>query len=213
MIIKLMSFSFHDDEADGGDVNIDDLYENKQRADMYRLELYNRLLARIHSRIKLTSRRSKTEQHCWFVVPEVMIGAPRFDHGDCVAYLIDKLQSNGFRVTYTHPNLMFISWQHWVPSYVRQEIKKKTGLVVDGLGNKVEKGGSQGGCSIIGKKGVSFADEISSDPNELLFQRTGEQVSKPKKDQREYKSVNSYRPTGNLGYTDDVLESLERKLR
>lgn len=211
-----MSFAFNnDDENHGGEVNIDDLYENKQKADMYKLDLYNRLLGRIHTKIKLTSRRSKTEQHCWFVVPEVMIGAPRFNHGDCVAYLIDKLQTNGFRVHYTHPNLMFISWQHWVPSYVRQEIKKKTGLLVDGWGNKVEKNTGQnqsaGGGS--GRKGVTFADDVISDPNELLFQRPGEQSPKVKKDQREYKSVNSYRPTGNLGYSDDILESLERKLR
>ena len=93
-----MSFSFHDgdDDMHGADVNLDELYETKQRSDLFRLELYNKLLGRIHSRIKLTSRRSKTDQFCWYVVPEVMIGAPSFDHGDCIAYLVDKLRGNGF---------------------------------------------------------------------------------------------------------------------
>ena len=68
----------------------------------------------------------------------MMIGIPMFDHGACTAYLIDKLRDNGFVIRYTHPNLLFISWKHWVPAYVRNEIKKKTGLVVDGHGNKVD---------------------------------------------------------------------------
>ena len=208
-----MSFSFHDDDdADGADVNLDELYEKKQQADLYRVELYNKLLSRIHSKIKLTSRRSKTEQYCWYLVPEVMIGAPRFDHGDCVAYLVDKLRNNGFAVTYTHPNLMFVSWQHWIPGYVRQEIKKKTGQLVDGMGNRVEKKSDQEAASGGGgKKGVSFLTNMTDDPNELLFQKPGKD-GVGKVAQKEYKSVDSYKPTGHLGYTEDVLRSLSRKL-
>lgn len=207
-----MSFSFHDDDDDmhGADVNLDELYETKQRSDLFRLELYNKLLGRIHSRIKLTSRRSKTDQFCWYVVPEVMLGAPRFDHGDCVAYLIDKLRGNGFVVTYTHPNLMFVSWQHWIPGYVRQEIKKKTGVVLDGLGNKIEKKVDEGAADGGGEKSVTFATDVS-DPNELLFQKHGKDAG-AKGAKKEYKSVDSYKPTGNLGYSEDVLRSLERRL-
>jgi hypothetical protein len=51
---------------------------------------------------------------------------------------MDTLQTNGFQVRYFHPNTIFISWNHWVPSYVRNEIKKKTGIVVNEYGEKVE---------------------------------------------------------------------------
>ena len=37
-----------------------------------------------------------------------------------------------------NPNLLFICWDHYVPAYVRKEIKQKTGIVVDSNGNKVE---------------------------------------------------------------------------
>jgi hypothetical protein len=67
-----------------------------------------------------------------------MIGVPSYDHGACVAYCIDQLRENGFLIKYTHPNLLLIVWQHWVPSYVRHEIKKHTGVEVDGNGNKVK---------------------------------------------------------------------------
>ena len=48
-----------------------------------------------------------------------MLGVPRYNQSLCVAYIIDKLQENGFNIRYTHPNMLFISWRHWVPTYVR----------------------------------------------------------------------------------------------
>ena len=119
-------------------INIDDLYERKRQYDLNKLELYNKILNRIHVRIKTTSRQKIDEQFCWFVVPEVIIGVPKYDQGSCIAYLIDKLRENGFNVKYIHPNTLFISWLHWVPSYVRTELKKKTGIIVDEYGNKVQ---------------------------------------------------------------------------
>ena len=79
-------------------INIDDLYERKRQYDLNKLELYNKILNRIHVRIKTTSRQKIDEQFCWFVVPEVIIGVPKYDQGSCIAYLIDKLRENGFNI-------------------------------------------------------------------------------------------------------------------
>ena len=119
-------------------LNIDDLYEKKKQYDLNKLALYNKILNRIHVRIKTTARQKIDEQFCWFLVPEVMIGVPKYDNGSCIAYLLDKLKENGFNVRYIHPNTLLIAWNHWVPSYVRTELKKKTGIVVDEYGNKQE---------------------------------------------------------------------------
>ena len=72
----------------------------------------------------------------------MMIGVPKFDVAACIAYVINKLQDNGFKLRYTHPNLLFISWSHWVPDYVRNEIKK-TGAVIDGYGNVLKNDSSE----------------------------------------------------------------------
>ena len=77
------------------------------------------------------------EHFCWFVVPEVIIGVPKYDQGSCIAYILDKLKENKFQVRYIHPNTLFISWNHWVPSYVRTELKKKTGIAIDEFGKKI----------------------------------------------------------------------------
>ena len=115
-------------------LNIDELYEKKRQYDLGKLELFNKILNRIHVRIKNTSRQKIDEQFCWFVVPEIIIGVPKYDQPACIAYLIDKLKNNGFNVRYIHPNTLFISWLHWVPSYVREELKKKTGLTINEYG-------------------------------------------------------------------------------
>ena len=86
----------------------------------------------------MTSRQKIDEQFCWFVVPEMMLGVPKYNHSDCIAYLVDKLQHNGFAVKYTHPNLLLISWKHWIPGYVRTEIKKKANISIDGYGNIIQ---------------------------------------------------------------------------
>ena len=100
-------------------VNIDELYEKKRKQDLNKLDLFNKILNRIHVKIKTVSRQKVDEQACWFLVPETIIGVPRYDQAGCIAYLISKLQTNGFNVRYIHPNLLFISWNHWLPSYVR----------------------------------------------------------------------------------------------
>jgi len=128
-------FTIDDPENFADKINLDQLYERNQSHALAATHNYNIILNRIHNKIKATSRTQLTEQFCWFLVPEMMIGVPKYDQTTCIAYVIDKLQKNGLKIRYTHPNLLFISWTHWVPGYVRTEIKKKTGVSIDGYGN------------------------------------------------------------------------------
>ena len=79
-------------------INLDELYEYKKQCDKNTLHSYNIVLNRIHTRIKMTSRQKKNEQFCWFLIPEVMIGVPKYDVSSCIAYVIDKLKDNGFQI-------------------------------------------------------------------------------------------------------------------
>ena len=124
-----------DSEDSSLKLNIDELYSKKQQQDLNVLKNYNNILLRIHNKIKYISKNMLNENCCWYVMPEMILGVPKYDHRDCTAYVIEKLRDNGFIVRYTHPNLLFISWKHWVPAYVRSEIKKKTGNSIDENGN------------------------------------------------------------------------------
>ncbi len=186
-------------------LNIDDLYEKKRQQDLNKLALFNKILNRIHVKIKTVSRQKTDDQFCWFLVPETIIGVPRYDQAACIAYLIDKLKTNGFNIRYIHPNTLFISWNHFVPSYVRTEIKKKTGLVIDQNGKKVDSSdnGSNGDIKTITTE--------PSNPNDYMFNQSGKVGDTNGKPKKEYTPIKSYRPSGNLIYDDDLLNKIEDK--
>jgi hypothetical protein len=125
-----------DNEDESLKLNLDELYNKKQQQDLNVLNNYNKILQRIHNKIKFVSKNIVNDNCCWYLMPEMVIGVPKYDYKDCTAYTIDKLRANGFIVRYTHPNLLFISWKHWVPTYVRNEIKKKTGKQVNCYGEE-----------------------------------------------------------------------------
>ena len=187
-------------------LNLDDLYEKKRQFDLNKLELYNKILNRIHVRIKTTSRQKIDEQFCWFIVPEIIIGVPKYDQGSCIAYIIDKLKDNGFFVRYIHPNTLFISWQHWVPSYVRSELKKKTGIVIDEYGRKISEDETNDKNSIT----LSSSDMAERNINDIAFKT--KEPSKTSTNQKKFTPIRSYKPSGNLIYNDDLLTTLEDKL-
>ena len=185
-------------------LNIDELYEKKRQYDLTQLALFNKVLNRIHVRIKTVSRQRKDEQFCWYVVPEVIIGVPKYDQSACIAYLIDKLKTNGFNVRYTHPNALFISWLHWVPSYVRTEFKKKTGVVINEYGEKIDEDSEENN-----NNKISFE---SKDPNDfMLNMKSQDLIQKGKQQKKEYTPIKSYRPSGNLVYVDELLSKIEGK--
>ena len=180
-------------------VNIDELYEKKRKQDLNKLDLFNKILNRIHVKIKTVSRQKVDEQACWFLVPETIIGVPRYDQAGCIAYLISKLQTNGFNVRYIHPNLLFISWNHWVPSYVRTEIKKKTGVTLNEYGKKIEENEDNDIKAI-----------EPTNPNDYMLNGGRSQVMEQKdKPKKEYTPINSYKPSGNLVYDDELLNKIE----
>jgi hypothetical protein len=179
-------------------INIDELYEKKRQQDLNKLTLFNKILNRVHVRIRTTSRQRVNEQFCWFLVPETILGVPKYDQGACIAYLMDKLKTSGFNVRYNHPNLLFISWMHWVPQYVRTEIKKKTGIRVNEYGQKIEDEEDE----------QKMITNEPSDPNDYLL-KNDEQKGKQQK--KEYTPIKTYKPSGNLVYDDDVLNKIENK--
>jgi len=181
-------------------LNIDELYEKKRKYDLNKLALYNKLLNRIHIRIKTVSQQKIDECFCWFLVPEIIIGIPKYDQGACIAYLLDRLKTNGFNVRYIHPNTLFISWSHWVPSYVRTEFKKKTGILIDEMGRKIEETSEE-----------NEGNQEPINPNDYVLNKNNDATQKNKTPKKEYTPIKSYKPAGNLVYDDEMLNKIEGK--
>lgn len=162
-------------------LNIDELYESKQKKDLNRTNIYNKLLTKIHTKIKIASRINTDNEFCHYIMPEVLIGYPNYNFQECLLYIIHCLEEDGFITKYIHPNLLLISWRHWIPEYVRSEIKRKTGKIVDKFGNEIEPK----------DKKVKF--------NEI------------KKEEKEEKPNNNknYKSSGKFIYNNDILENIK----
>jgi hypothetical protein len=167
-------------------LNIDELYETKQKSDCNRVQIYNKLLTRIHKKIKTASRQHIQNEFCYFVMPEILIGYTNYNLEECLMYIISCLKDDGFLVKYIHPRLLIISWHHWIPKYVRDEIKKKTGKIIDKFGNEI----------------------IKTTPNKPF-----DDINKnPSITSKQNKINTNYKPTGKFVYGNDLLKSIKDTL-
>ena len=178
-------------------ISLDELYTRTKDVEDLRLRVYKKILNRAHQKIKYTSRQRDTGHFCFFIVPEFLVGTPRYDSAACIAYVMDKLTQNGFMVKYTHPNLVFISWQHYIPKYQRQNFKKKYGYTIDGYGNQVQEK----------KKDTKNIDPTNM--NALFARKQTVPTTVNKKDDKKYNRVSEYKPTGNLIYNTALLKKIE----
>ena len=226
-----------DDEDDGYEdylmeenkqikVDLEELYENKKKTDLIRLSMYNKMLQRIHQKIKTTSRQRTNNQICFFVMPEIMIGFPKYDIAEAVHYIMSQLDSNGFRTKYIHPNLIIICWAHWVPSYVRKQLKKKTGIDVNSFGEEINKDNDDNFKVSFLKNKTKSKRQTHSDENNYdtkfieksSFYKDNKsntkqakefKISKPKK---EFVSIEKFNPSNNLVYDEDLLDSMKKNV-
>jgi hypothetical protein len=190
----IMSIFLFDEEETKGKINIDDLYEKQQKKDLKQISIFNKILNRIHNKIRITSRNRNGDKYIWFTVPEYIFGEPVYQQADCIAYLVDKLEENKFHIRYMHPNTLFVSWAHIVPSYVRSEIKKKMGIIMDEYGNVVDK--------VEGREDVNL--------NERLMGMQA--AASPAVEKKIYTPISNYKPTGKFVYDPSLFETLEKKL-
>jgi hypothetical protein len=179
-------------------INIDELYEKKRQADLNKLNLFKKILNRIHIKIKNIPKYYKHEKCCWYVIPEIILGVPKYDNSGCIAYVMNQLTENGFKVKYFHPNTLFISWDHWIPSYVRSEFKNKTGIIINEFGEKIE------------EKNEDEEDELGTGLGPGSGSGLGKDIQQIK-NSKKYTPINSYKPSGKLVYSEDLLNKIENK--
>jgi len=176
-------------------LNLDELFTQDKTNNNNKTKVYQKILQRVHNKIKLTSRQRNNMKCCWFVIPEFILGLPKYNIEICTQYLMEKLDDNGFIMKYTYPNLLFISWNHYIPDYERIAIKKEQGISIDGFGNVIKK-----------KK-----EKDDSNPNSLMLKNAPENTTSKgilkKSNNDKYKSINTYKP-GGLIYSNELINSI-----
>jgi len=193
-IVKMSCVLYAQDKDEINQIDLNELYEKDKKRNLNLISCFNKILNRIHTRIKLTSKTKPTDRHIFFVVPEILFGQPYYDKAHCIAYVTTQLQNNQFHTRYIHPNTLFISWRHFIPTFIRDEIRKKTGVLIDSMGK------------VISTK--SKTESSAEDANKQADMSQQQQQQKKK-----YKSIEEYKPTGKLVYQSELLDQIEKHVQ
>lgn len=122
------------DKTTVGTVNIDDLFSKADKKAKHQLQLYTKILNRIHDHIRNFGRFAPNARQTAFDIPPILFGEVHYVLSDCVDFVMRQLEDNGFTVRFTGPNRVHISWAEWIPGYVRTEYYKQTGNRIDERG-------------------------------------------------------------------------------
>lgn len=90
-------------------IDIHDLHREKDKRIAVKNEIYDKVLARCHSKIKSISKLSDI-CFCFFEVPAYIYGLPAYNQIECIYYIVQVLIEDGFKVEFAEPNILFITW-------------------------------------------------------------------------------------------------------
>lgn len=90
-------------------ISIANLHQKQLTRQNNQLRVFDQILDKCYKRINLVADKSN-EISCFFLLPEFVFGIPLYDAKSCAKYIIKNLIKEGFMVVYTHPNLLYISW-------------------------------------------------------------------------------------------------------
>ena len=89
-------------------IDMKELYSTINAKTLRRMELYDSVLKKCHSRILYNSGLQRT--YCFYQIPEFIIGVPLYDVVELRQYIMNSLKTNGFELLYIEPNWLFIQW-------------------------------------------------------------------------------------------------------
>ena len=138
-------------------LNINELFNDQTKKEKHKEEIYDNVLKQCHKRILRSNKLNPYNTCCFYIIPKFIYGIPLYNLDKCINYLVIHLSKNGFKINYTHPNLLIISW---------------------------------------------YKKEESSVKNEILFNTNTKS---------NVKSINDYKPSGNLIYNTNYLKDINKK--
>ena len=138
-------------------IDMKELYSTINQKTLKRMELYDSILKKCHSRILYNSGLQRT--YCFYQIPEFVIGTPLYDIIELRNYVMNSLKTNGFDILYVEPNWLFIYW------------------------------------NVKGAKSLTKNTDVSKQVN------------------NQYKSTDTYKPSGNLIYDDSSLMNMVDKFK
>jgi len=136
-------------------ININELFNDQSKKEKHKEEIYDNVLKQCHKKILRAAELNPYNNCCFYIIPKFIYGIPLYNLDKCINYLVINLSKNGFKINYTHPNLLIISW------FKKEESQPKNNIMLNNSTN--------------------------------------------------VKSINDYKPSGNLIYNTNYLKDINKK--
>ena len=103
-------------------ININELFNDQSKKEKHKEEIYDNVLKQCHKKILRAAKLNPYNNCCFYIIPKFIYGIPLYNLDKCINYLVVNLSKNGFKINYTHPNLLIISWFKKEESQSKNEI-------------------------------------------------------------------------------------------
>ncbi len=114
-------------------LNINNLHNEIEKRETRKNKTYRTILEKVQYRI-ITVNKKSNDCYCFYIVPTFIFGVPLYDMTKCIIFIMEDLIRRGFKVNYTHPNLLYISWKE-KPKQQIQPTQDKLGLIDSSMYN------------------------------------------------------------------------------
>ena len=119
-------------------LNIFELQNSINKKKQNRTYIYENVLEKCNLKIKTAASQEKYE--CIYDVPKYIVGLPLYNINDCMDFIINQLNDNGFVVNYHFPKFLHISWYPPKEKTIDSETKEDPALLMHYIPYKNEKG-------------------------------------------------------------------------
>lgn len=86
--------------------SVDKIFQNNNNKENN--EAFDTILEYVHNRITTAIKQKKESIN--YMVPYFILGCTTYSHVDCIAYLVYKLNEEGFKAQFLHPHHIIIGW-------------------------------------------------------------------------------------------------------
>jgi len=200
--------------------NVNDIKKFIHEREKGRLKVFEDVLESCYHRIQ--SAVVRDEPFAVFVVPDFLIGKPKYNFANCMEYVIFRLKQNGFNLKYYYPNALQISWdktdfssmlsiENDRGTFNQLSIENKPNCYPPLFDLKTPHSGEQVGLltrkNNLPKKSLDLVNsnkyigslaKESLQENEMTFKFKGQEDKKKKIQEEKFKAINNFLPRTNV---------------
>ena len=91
-------------------INFNKLKNSIRHKEKVKKEAFNDILKKCINKIEFVGNTGNV--NCWYIVPDIVLGYPKYNVMECTKYIELKLKNESFEIKLYEPSLLYISWEN-----------------------------------------------------------------------------------------------------